>query len=55
MPRGSPRNVAVTDLPAFMVTVQRPLETASQPLQPVKTDLDAGAAISVTMVPLEYD
>jgi len=44
--------VAVTDLAAFMVTVQVAPETASHPLQLVKLDPVAGAAVRVTTVPL---
>ena len=44
-------NVAVTDLATFMVTVQVAPETASQPVQPVRLDPTAGAAVSVTTVP----
>ena len=44
--------LAVTDLAAFMVTVQVVPETASHPLQPVKMDPVAGLAVRVTGVPL---
>ena len=46
---------AVTDLLAFIVTVQLVSATLSQPLQPVNTELDAASAVSVTVAPLEYD
>ena len=44
-------NVAVTDLAAFMVTVQVAPETESQPVQLVKLDPVAGVAVRVTTVP----
>src|SRR5438445_731439 len=44
--------VAVTDLDAFMVTVQVMPETVSQPLQPPKVDPPLALAVSVTIVPL---
>jgi len=44
--------VAVTDLAAPMVTVQVAPETVSHPLQPVRVDPVAGAAVRVTTVPL---
>jgi hypothetical protein len=44
--------VAVTDLAAFMVTVQVAPETVSHPLQLVKLDPVAGVAVRVTSVPL---
>jgi hypothetical protein len=44
--------VAVTDLAAFMVTVQVAPETVSHPLQLVKLDPVAGVAVRVTPVPL---
>src|SRR5438093_1279723 len=44
--------MAVTDLAAFMVTVQVVPETVSHPLQPVKMDPVAGLAVRVTGVPL---
>ena len=43
---------AVTDLAAFMVTVQVAPETASHPLQLLKLDPVAGVAVRVTMAPL---
>ena len=43
--------VAVTDLAAFILTVQVAPETASQPVQPLKLDPVAGVAVSVTAVP----
>jgi len=45
-------NVAVTNLAALMVTVQLLPETESQPVQPVRLDPVAGAAVSVTIVPV---
>jgi len=44
--------VAVTDLAAFMVTVQVAPETVSHPLQLVKSDPVAGVAVRVTTLPL---
>jgi hypothetical protein len=44
--------VAVTVLAALMVTVQVEPEIVSHPLQPVWTDPAAGAAVSVTTVPV---
>jgi hypothetical protein len=43
---------AVTDLAAFIVTVQVAPETVSHPLQPVCVDPVAGVAVRVTTVPL---
>ena len=43
--------VAVTDLAAFMVTVQIAPETVSHPSQRVKLDPVAGVAVNVTTVP----
>jgi hypothetical protein len=45
-------NVAVTNLAALMVTVQVLPETESHPLQLLRLDPVAGAAVSVTTVPL---
>jgi len=45
-------NVAVTTVVAFMVTVHGPVPEQPPPLQPVKVDPPAGAAVSVTTVPL---
>ena len=42
----------MTDLAAFMVTVQVVSETASQPLQPMKMERRFGVAVRVTVVPL---
>ena len=42
--------VAVTDLAAFMVTWQEPVPEQA-PLQPVKVEPAAGAAVRVTTVP----
>ncbi len=44
-------NVAVTDRAALIVIMQEPVPLHA-PLQPVKTDPAAGAAVSVTDVPL---
>jgi len=44
--------MAVTDLAAFIVTVQVAPETVSHPLQPVKRDPATGLAVRVTGVPL---
>jgi hypothetical protein len=43
--------LAVTDLARFMATVQVVPDTVSQPLQPLKVERNAGAALSVTTVP----
>jgi hypothetical protein len=43
--------LAVTDLAAFIVTVQVPPETVSHPLQPVKVESRFGLCVSVTTVP----
>ena len=45
-------NVAVTEVAAFMVTVQVPVPEQPAPLQPEKLDPPAAAAVSVTTVPL---
>src|SRR5262245_44653019 len=44
--------VAVTDCAALIVTVQVPVPVQPPPLQPVKLEPAAGAAVSVTAVPL---
>jgi len=44
-------NVAVTDLAAFIVTVQIAPETESHPTQLMKFDPVAGVAVRVTTVP----
>jgi hypothetical protein len=44
--------VAVTDFAALIVTVQEVPAALSQPDQPAKIELAAGAAVSVTDVPL---
>jgi hypothetical protein len=44
-------NVAVADLAAFIVTTQLPVPVQA-PLQPLKVDPAAAAAVSVTEVPL---
>jgi len=43
--------LAVTDLAEPMVTVQVVPETASQPLQPLKTESRSGVTVSLTTVP----
>jgi hypothetical protein len=48
------KNPAVTDLAAFMVTVQVVPETASHPLHPVNVDPSRGVAVRVTSVPAGY-
>jgi len=47
--------LAVTVLARFMATVQVVPDTLSQPLQPVKVERNAGAALSVTTVPDTYE
>ena len=44
--------VAVTDVAAFMVTEHVPVPEHPPPLQPAKVEPPAGAAVSVTDVPL---
>src|SRR2546425_4692212 len=44
-------NVAVTVVPALRVTVQAPGPEQPPPLQPLKVEPAAGAAVSVTGVP----
>ena len=44
-------NVAVTDRAALMVTAQLPVPEQA-PLQPANVEPPAGAAVSVTFVPL---
>jgi hypothetical protein len=51
MPSGIPRNLAVTDLAAFIITVQRAPAGVSHPLHPVKMEPRAGLAVSVTVAP----
>src|SRR5439155_123308 len=46
--------VAVTVVAALSVTVQVPVREQLPPLQPVKVEPAAGAAVKVTAVPLEY-
>src|SRR5438093_1106081 len=46
--------VAVTVVVALSVTVQVPVPEQLPPLQPVKVEPAAGAAVKVTAVPLEY-
>jgi len=50
----SPRSLksAVTDLAESMLTVHLSPETLSHPVHPPKPDSKAGAAVSVTVVPL---
>src|SRR5947199_7725114 len=45
-------NVAVTVVAALRVTVQAPVPEQPPPLQPPKVEPAAGAAVSVTAVPL---
>src|SRR6059036_3013359 len=45
-------NVAVTEVAAFVVTVQVPVPEQPLPLQPVKVELASGVAVKVTAVPL---
>ena len=45
-------NVAVTVVAAEIVTVQAPVPEQPPPLQPPKVEPAAGAAVSVTAVPL---
>jgi hypothetical protein len=44
--------VAVTDVAAFIVTAHVPVPEQPPPLQPAKVEPPAGAAVSVTTVPL---
>ncbi len=44
--------VAVTEVAAFIVTVQEPVPVQPPPLQPVNVEPAEGAAVKVTMVPL---
>src|SRR5437879_379890 len=44
--------VAVTEVAAFIVTLQVPVPVQPPPLQPVKVEPAAGAAVSVTTVPV---
>ena len=46
-------NLVVTEADPFMVTVQLVPSTESQPLQPAKREFDAGAAVSVIIVPTD--
>jgi hypothetical protein len=48
--RGASPNVAVTEVAAFIVTVQVPVPV-QPPLQPVNVDPAAGVAVNVTVVP----
>src|SRR5437660_8686622 len=43
--------VAVTEVAAFIVTLQVPVPVQPPPLQPVKVEPAPGAAVSVTTVP----
>src|SRR5437773_5218896 len=45
-------NVAVTEVAAFIVTMQVPVPEQPPPLQPVKVELASGVAVKVTAVPL---
>jgi len=45
-------NVAVTVVAALKVTVQAPVPEQPPPVQPPKVEPAAGAAVSVTVVPL---
>src|SRR5258705_9796381 len=45
-------NVAVTEVAAFIVTVQEPEPVQPPPLQPVNVEPAAGVAVKVTAVPL---
>src|SRR5438309_2854515 len=47
-------NVAVTVVEALRVTVQVPVPVQPPPLQPLKIEPVAGAAVNVTAVPLAY-
>src|SRR2546422_11377199 len=47
-------NVAVTVVAALSVTVQVPVPEHPAPLQPLKVEPAAGAAVKVTAVPLAY-
>ena len=42
----------MTDVAAFMVTAQVPVPEQPPPLQPANVEPPAGAAVSVTTVPL---
>src|SRR5437773_11798522 len=44
--------VAVTAVAAVSVTVHVPVPVQAPPLQPVKTEVGLGGAVSVTIVPL---
>src|SRR2546428_9355959 len=46
--------VAVTEVAALIVTVHVPLPVQPPPLQPLKMEPAAGAAVKVTAVPLAY-
>jgi len=45
-------NAAVTEVAAFIVTAQVPVPVQPPPLQPVKVEPAAGAAVKVTTVPI---
>jgi hypothetical protein len=44
-------NVAMTSFELFIVTLQVEVDPLHAPLQPEKTEFDADAAVSVTLVP----
>jgi hypothetical protein len=47
-------NVAVTDLAAFIVTMQLAVPEQPAPDQPAKDEPAAAAAVKVTLIPLAY-
>jgi hypothetical protein len=44
-------NVAVTDLAALISTTQVPVPEQPLPVHPLKTELEFGVAVNVTLVP----